>query len=141
LNIVEKDPLDEYEEDKPIEFGYKKKRKRRRKTFSMIMFERRHIFTDKTHPLKGIMSFVLGLIASISLIFCIRGAFLNGGSAYAKYGAAALFAFIYSIIGLVLGFMARKQKDIFYLYPNLGIFICACNILFVIGSIAARFVF
>ncbi len=38
-----------------------------------------------------------------------------------KLGAAAVFALLFSLIGEILGIMARVEKDKFYFFPNLGL--------------------
>jgi hypothetical protein len=107
----------------------KKKKKKRHFSLSVYRFKRRYIFTDNVHPPRGIMSFILGIISMITMIICIKGAFDAGGAAGEKLGAAAFLAFVYSITGLVLGILARRQRNIFRFFPNLGIFICTLNIL------------
>ncbi len=88
------------------------------------------MFTDKKHPEKGVMSTALGALSIFSIIYSIYLSFLNGGQAEAKYAAAVIFCLIYSVAGLVLGIMSRMERDIFLLFPNLGIIL---NILALLG--------
>ncbi len=38
-----------------------------------------------------------------------------------KLGAAAFFALLISIGGLTMGIISRREKDVFYFFPDLGI--------------------
>ncbi|MBP7348138.1 MAG: hypothetical protein KA965_05605 [Butyrivibrio sp.] len=96
----------------------------------------RYIFTDNKHPKKGIFATVLGIIAAVTVYVAVRKTFEAGGQAPANYAAAVILALVYSICGLVLGIISRMEKDIFKLFPNLGIvlnllaIICIAGILY-----------
>ena len=95
----------------------------------------KYIFTDKIHPRRGIMSFFLGVISIVTIIFSIRDAFLAGGAAASSSAGAVMLAFVYSIAGVVLGIKARKQKDVFLLFPNAGLFLNILDILCIVGMV------
>ena len=78
-------------------------------------------FTNKVHPLKGIMSAVLGMIAVISMGLSIYFSYLDGGTTKLQYGAAAVLAFFMGIAGEILGLMANAQKDCYRFFPLLGL--------------------
>ncbi len=92
----------------------------------------RYMFTDNRHPEKGIMSTVLGVLSVSALALSVFLSYQNGGQADMRYAAAAFVAAIFSCIGLVLGIMARTEKDIFKLFPNLGIILNLIAFIFVI---------
>ena len=81
----------------------------------------RYVFTDKKHPEKGVMSAALGALSLFTVFYSVYLSFLNGGQAQTRYAAAVIFGMIYSIAGLVLGIISRMERDIFLLFPNLGI--------------------
>jgi hypothetical protein len=92
----------------------------------------RYMFTDNRHPEKGIMSTVLGVLSVTALALSVYFSYVNGGQAIMRYAAAAFVAAIFSCIGLVLGIMSRFEKDIFKLFPNLGIVLNLIAFIFVI---------
>ena len=91
----------------------------------------RYVFTDKKHPEKGIFSTVLGVLSVATIVYAVLLSFKNGGEAQAKYGVAVLICTIYSVAGLVLGIMSRMERDIFKLFPNLGIILNVLSLIWV----------
>jgi formate-dependent nitrite reductase membrane component NrfD len=67
------------------------------------------------------MSSILGVIAVASICIAVELTYKNNGEALMQYGAAVLLAFVYSIVGLILGIRSLKEPDIFRLFPILGI--------------------
>lgn len=80
-----------------------------------------YIFTNKKHTEKGIMSTILGILAIITLSTAIYLSYLNKGAASARYGAAALLAVIFMIIGIILGMWSTTEREKFRLFTVLGI--------------------
>ena len=80
-----------------------------------------YIFTDKKNPKWGIMASILGLIAIVSIWLAVHLTYLNQGAARMQYGAAVLLAMIYAAAGLILGIRSLSEKDIFKVFPVLGI--------------------
>lgn len=84
-------------------------------------------FTNKSHPLKGVMSAILGMIALVSLFLAIYLSYLdgmdsvNGGVARMQYGLAAVLAFLMALVGEVVGLVANKEKDRYRFFPVLGL--------------------
>ena len=92
----------------------------------------RYMFTDNRHPEKGVMSTILGCISVGALACAVVFTYRDGGEAQLRYAAAALVAAIFSVIGFVLGIMSRFERDIFKLFPNLGIILNLLSIIFVV---------
>ncbi|SFU34942.1 hypothetical protein SAMN02910342_00188 [Butyrivibrio sp. INlla21] len=111
-------------------FNYKKFIKKNIKKLDPI--RERYMFTDNRHPEKGIMSAVLGVLSVITLSLAVLFSYKNGGQALVQYAAAAFVAAIFSCIGLVLGIMSRFEKDIFKLFPNIGIILNLLSFSFVV---------
>lgn len=80
-----------------------------------------YMFTNKSHPQKGIVSTILGGLDLICLFLVILLCFEQKGEASARFAVVAMFSFLFSCIGLVLGVMSRVEKDRYYLFPNIGI--------------------
>ena len=98
-----------------------------------LLRRERYIFTDKKHPEKGIFSAAMGAIAVTSIVLAVKNAFDLGGSATPAYAVAVILAFVIAVIGFVFGVLSHKEKDVFYLFPNFGIFF---NGLALLASIA-----
>lgn len=84
-------------------------------------------FTNKSHPLKGIMSAVLGMIALVSMFLAIYLTYLDGmdsvndGTARMQYGLAVLLAFLMAFAGEITGLVANTEKDCYRFFPKLGL--------------------
>ncbi len=92
----------------------------------------RFMFTDNRHPEKGVMSAALGAISVVTLVCGVFFSYKNGGQALMQYAAGAFLAAIFSVTGLVLGIMSKFEKDIFKLFPNLGIIFNSVAVVFII---------
>ena len=80
-----------------------------------------YIFTDKKGSNRARIAVILGLISLISLGAAVFGAFRSGGAARNSYGFTGLFAFLYSITGLVLGIVTAVNKNYYKPVPVAGI--------------------
>ena len=80
-------------------------------------------FTNKKHPEKGIMSAILGMISLVSVGIAVYQTFLARGAANTNMGVVGLVVTIFSVIGIILGWLAKNEYDIFLLFPYLGIFL------------------
>ncbi len=85
-----------------------------------MALKKNYIFTNKKYSEKSIMSTILGLISVGSLLLAIYRTFLADGEAMVGYGLTALLALLFSVAGLVLGIMAKIEKDKFYLFAYIG---------------------
>ena len=81
---------------------------------------KRYKFTNKKHPEKGIMSAILGVISLVSVGVAVYQTFLARGQASTNMGVAGLMITAFSAIGLVLGYLAKKEHDKFMFFPYLG---------------------
>ena len=88
-----------------------------------MAFRKGYIFTSKNHPKRGIMATILGILSIVTLGTAVYLSYVNGGQSSARYGTAALLAVIYMIIGMGLGIWSVMEKDVFKLFPVLGIVI------------------
>ena len=77
-------------------------------------------FTNKKHPEKGIMSTILGVISLVSIWMAVYQTFLARGEAKTNMGVVGLTITIFSAVGLVLGYLAKKEHDKFMFFPYLG---------------------
>jgi hypothetical protein len=100
----------------------------------------RYMFTDNRHPEKGIMSAALGVIAVATLAVSVFFTFKDGGQAQMRYAAAAFVAAVFSVVGLFLGIKSRFERDIFKLFPDIGITLNTIAVIFVITILVLAFI-
>ncbi len=81
-----------------------------------------YIYTNKTHSQKAVMSFVFGMLALATILLALYFAFLAGGAARPRDAAAGLLSFVFSLIGMALGIMARLEEDKYYVFAYAGMF-------------------
>jgi hypothetical protein len=79
-----------------------------------------YIYTNKQHPNSSIMSTVLGTLSLTAIVVSIYLTYLQKGEARIQYGAAMLLALVFSFIGVWLAFIALRKRDIYYIFPILG---------------------
>ena len=81
---------------------------------------KRYKFTNKKHPEKGIMSTILGVISLVSIWMAVYQTFLARGKAATNMGVVGLMITCFSIVGVILGYVSKKEQDKFLLFPYLG---------------------
>lgn len=84
------------------------------------MRKKNYIFTNKKHSNKAIMSTILGVISLVSLGIVTYLSYSQGGVMHGGYGVTGVLATIYSLIGLILGILTLRDKDIYRIFPILG---------------------
>ena len=67
------------------------------------------------------MATILGILSIITLGIAVYLSYVNGGESSARYTAAALLAVVYMITGMGLGIWSVMERDVFKLFPVLGI--------------------
>ena len=77
-------------------------------------------FSVKTHPLEGIISFVMGIAALLVLIISCYMAWQSRGNMGEVTGLVNVFAFLTTIIGIIFAVLAFRKRDIHVLFPALG---------------------
>lgn len=85
------------------------------------MFKKSYMFTNKSHPLKGIMAVILGILSIVTLVVAVFLSYKQGGVSSARYGTAALLTVLFELTGIGLGAYCLTEKDNFKLFPVLGI--------------------
>ena len=100
-----------------------------------LLRRERYIFTDKRHPEKGIFSAAMGILALFGILYAVKLTFDAGGVAMVSYALAVLLSFVIAVSGFIAGVIARKEKDVFFLFPNLGIFFNILSILLCVAIV------
>ncbi len=93
----------------------------------------RYKFTDKKHSVLGIISTILGLVASGLIVYAVYVSFKNAGEAGALIGKFGCLSFFLGIVGLVVGIKGFKKDDVFYLFCYIGTALnSACDVFLVL---------
>lgn len=87
-------------------------------------------FTNKKHPLQGMMSTVLGMISLSALLLCVYMTVTARQEVALKYGLVCVVALLMAVSGMVLGVLGRLKKDMYYFFPFLGMLLNAATIIF-----------
>ena len=82
-----------------------------------------YMFTNKEHTQKGIMSTILGVISLATLGYAVFMSYRSVGEVPVQYGAAAMLVMIYAFVGIGLGLVSKTERDKFYLFTYVGIFL------------------
>lgn len=85
------------------------------------LIKKNYMFTNKSHPQRGIMSTILGILSDGAIGLAVFSAFKAGGQASMRLASLVLMALIFSLVGLTLGILSRLERDRFYFFPNVGI--------------------
>lgn len=99
-----------------------------------MAFRKGYIFTNKNHPKKGIMSFILGILSIVTFVIAVYLSYRNGGESSARYGTAGVLASAFMLVGLILGIISCMEKDRFKMFPILGI-VLNCVAFFILSLI------
>lgn len=77
-------------------------------------------FSDKKHPVQGIVSFAIGMAAFLMVFFGIFLSERAKGQGGAVVGLLGIAALISSAVGLCLALSSLKKKEIHYRFPAMG---------------------
>lgn len=69
------------------------------------------------------MSTILGTISVAGIVLVVFLTFQAGGVATRQYGTTLLLCMIFAFIGMILGILSKFEKDMFYFFSYLGIFL------------------
>ena len=89
-------------------------------------------FTIKQISPWSVMSTILGGISFIAMVLAIVFTFHNMGVAKQGYGMTSVLSLIFSLSGLVLGIKTRLEKDMYYIFANIGIVLNMFMVAFII---------
>lgn len=99
----------------------------------------RFIFTDKKHPWRGIFSVLISVMSFTAVILAIVLTVRGGEGADVSYAAGILLALVYAIAGLILGILAGTEREVYQLFPRLGIILNAVAIVCIGGILFLGF--
>ena len=75
------------------------------------------------------MASILGVISIASIVLAVYLTFQNKGVAPMQYGSVILLSLIFALVGLGLGIRSCLEKDIYRLFPVLGIILNSIAVL------------
>lgn len=96
--------------------------------FQTMFHKFNYKFTNKKHPTRGIMGAILGAISLTSIMLALYFTVLNKGQALHQYGTVAILTTIFSFVGLGLGIAGVMEKDVYHVFPILGIILNVLSI-------------
>ncbi len=98
-------------------------RKKRTKVPEKVIKARsnKYKFSVKTHPIKAIISVILGAISFIMLLFSCYFSWQNRGNLGIMIGLFGMIAFMIAISGFIMAFTSLKRKDVHLHFPLIGI--------------------
>lgn len=81
---------------------------------------KKYKFTNRKHPVSGMLSVILGGISTVAVVMAIVLTYHEGGEASVRYGMACGLSVLYAIVGEAFGITAFYDRDQFYFFPILG---------------------
>ena len=93
------------------------------------LIKKNYMFTNKSHPERGIMSTILGILSDGAIGLAVFCSFKAAGATNARLACVLLMALIFSVVGLVFGIVSRLEKERFYFFPNVGIILNSIAVL------------
>lgn len=87
-------------------------------------------FTIKKISPWSVMSTALGAITMFFMLLAVILTFLNEGVAKIDYGFTSILAILFSGTGLGFAIKTRLEKDMYYIFANLGIVLNGIMLLF-----------
>ena len=96
-------------------------------------------FSDKVHPIEGIVSFGMGILALILVVNSIILSEKAQGQGGMLIGFIGVLAMLDSLIGFILALCSMRKREIHYRFPIMGgvmngVITIALLILYVMGA-------
>lgn len=97
-------------------------------------------FTDKKHPVMGIVSTGIAIVAWILLIVLFFLSSTAKGTAGIAIGFAGVLVLATSAFGFVMAIRSYKKEDIYMITPTVGailngVLVVLCLLLYVMGTV------
>lgn len=67
------------------------------------------------------MSVILGVISLAALVTVVFLSYRSGGEAAVKYGFTGALAFVFSLVGVILGVLTACDRSYYRFFPVLGV--------------------
>lgn len=94
---------------------------------------RKYKFSDKKHPVEGIVSFAMGIIAMLLTLAAIILSEQAKGQGGMLIGTLGMAAMLFSLAGAVLAVYCFKKKEIHYRFPVFGVVLNSILLLFLLA--------
>lgn len=97
-------------------------------------------FTDKIHPMQGIIAALVGLVSVALLCTLFILSYQSKGNSGLYIGFLGMLDLAVSVVGFVMAVKCFKKEDIYILTPTLGavingMMIISCMLLYVMGAV------
>lgn len=88
--------------------------------------QRKIRFTDKKHPTRGVISFLIAVVSLIFMISLFIGSSRAAGNGGIAYGYLGLLNFAIAVAGFVMALRCYKLEDIYMTTPAIGSVVNGC---------------
>lgn len=97
-------------------------------------------FTDKKHPIQGVISMLIAIASCILMIALFIGSGMAKGQAGIVYGYFGILNLFLSAVGFIMSLRCYKKEDVYMSTPTIGsvvngIIIIIYLILYVLGAL------
>lgn len=80
-----------------------------------------HLFSSREQSVNALLSVILGGISLLSCSIMVYLTYKNGGQAQLRYGGVVFICLFFSLAGMILAILSRREPEKFYLTSYLGI--------------------
>lgn len=94
----------------------------------MLFGRMNYKFTNKKHPMHGLVSSILGAISATAIAIAIHLTVLQKGVALHQYGTVGLLTAIFSLTGFGFGIASLMEKDVYRIFPIIGLLLNTLSI-------------
>lgn len=97
-------------------------------------------FTDKVHPVSGIMSVIIGVLSLAALVtLCLISSSEKGNAGF-LFGVYGLLVLVAGVIGFIMAAKCYKREEIYMATPAVGtvlnvLIILICILIYVLGVV------
>ncbi len=101
---------------------------------------RKILFTDKKHPLKGLISVALGAVVVLVLSFLLFFSSSSKGTSGMAVGVVGVIELIAAFVGFILAVRCFKEEDVYMITPTIGavangVLVIIFLMLYIIGAV------
>lgn len=95
---------------------------------------RSYKFTEKTHSMRAIVSFVLAAVTLVTYFVFVYLSYQSAGQLSAYFGAFGVLAMLVAVVAVVLAITTLKEEDSFTFFPRMALITSVLSTLLWIGN-------
>ena len=101
---------------------------------------RSYKFTEKTHSMRAIVSFVLAAVTLVTYFVFVYLSYQAAGQLSTYYGAFGVLAMLVAIVSVGLSITTLKEEDSFAFFPRMALVTSVLSTLLWVGNYVQGFV-